>query len=84
MYRSFGSNITSIRRDGNCLFRDISYCMYNTKDRHSEIKLSTVNKVINEWKYHKGFYWGICQWSIALKITKIFSPEMGNMVNISN
>ena len=29
--------------------------MQNTEDRHSEIRLSTVNKIINEWEYYKGF-----------------------------
>ena len=43
-----------IQRDGNCLFRAVLYYMkYNTEYRHSEIRLNTVNKIINEWKYYK-------------------------------
>ena len=29
--------------------------MYNTEDSHSEIRLITVNKIINEWKHYKDF-----------------------------
>ena len=29
--------------------------MYNTEDGFSEIKLSTVNKIMNEWKHYKSF-----------------------------
>ena len=30
--------------------------MYNSKDRHSEIRLRSVNKIINEWKYYKDIF----------------------------
>ena len=29
--------------------------MCDTEDRHSEIRLSTVDKIINEWEYYKDF-----------------------------
>ena len=29
--------------------------MYNIKDRYSEIRISTVNKIVNEWKYYEDF-----------------------------
>ena len=48
-------NVIPIQRDGNCLFRVISYCMYNTEDSYYEARKSTVNKIINEWKYYKDF-----------------------------
>ena len=53
MYGScIGSNVISIQRDGNCLFRAVSYCMYNTEDTHSEITLSNINKIMNDWEYY--------------------------------
>ena len=33
----------------------VSYCIYNTEDGHFEMKLSTVNKIINEWEHYKDF-----------------------------
>ena len=41
-------NVMPIQKDRNCLFRAVSYCMYNTEDRHSEITPSTDNKITNE------------------------------------
>ena len=29
--------------------------MHITEDRHSDITLNTVNKIINEWEYYKDF-----------------------------
>ena len=34
-----GNNVISIQRDGNCVFCDVFNFIYNTKDRHSEIRL---------------------------------------------
>ena len=42
------NNVIPIQKDRNCLFRAVSYCMYNTEDRHSEITPSTDNKITNE------------------------------------
>ena len=42
------SNVVPTQRDGNCLFRAVSYFDYNTEGRHSETRLSTVNKINNE------------------------------------
>ena len=44
-----GNNVIPLKRAGNCLFRAVSYCMYNTEDRYSEINLKTVNEIINDW-----------------------------------
>ena len=33
--------------------------MYNTEDKHSKIRLSTVNKIINEGNYYKDFNAGV-------------------------
>ena len=43
-----GSNVIPKQRDENCLFCVVSYCMYKTKDRHIEVRLSTANKIINK------------------------------------
>ena len=50
-----GSNVTPIQRKGNCLFLVISCCKHTTKNRHSEIRISTDNKIINEWEDYKEF-----------------------------
>ena len=42
------SNVITIQRDGNCLDRAVSYCKGNTEGKHSEIRLSTVNTIINQ------------------------------------
>ena len=78
------SNVIPVQRDENRSFHAISYCMYNTKNKNSEIRLNTVNKIINEWEYYKFFIMMIYQWLIELKITKIYFPEMGNIVEVSN
>ena len=49
------NNAIPIQRDENGLFCAISYCVYNTEDRHSGMRLSTVNKIINKWKKYKDF-----------------------------
>ena len=69
--------------DSNSLFLAVSYCMHTTKDKHSEIILWTINKIINDWDHYKGF---ILDLSVVNgpKITKIYSPEMWNTVNKSN
>ena len=43
-----GSNVISMQRGGNCLFRAVSYCMYDPEDMHSEIRSSTVTKIVNK------------------------------------
>ena len=35
-----GSNVIPIQRDENCVFRAVLYCINNTEDRHSGIRLS--------------------------------------------
>ena len=45
------SNVILIQRGENCLFRSASYCICNTKDRHSEIRLRIINKIIYQWEY---------------------------------
>ena len=41
------SYVKPIQKDGNCLFYAVSYCMDSTEDRHSVIRLKTVNEIIN-------------------------------------
>ena len=49
------SNAIPMQRFGTCLFRADSCCMYSTEDRHYEIRISTDNKIINEWEDYKEF-----------------------------
>ena len=52
MYGSCASsNVIPIQRGGNCFFLAVSYFMCNTEDRNSDLRSSTVNKIINEWQY---------------------------------
>ena len=78
-----GSNVILIQRGEYCIFRAFSYCMYNTKDRHYEIRLSSVNIIINEWEYCKKISW-LCLRLITLKIPKIYFSEMGNIMEALN
>lgn len=48
-------NIIKIEQDGNCLFRAISYIIYKTQDRHREIRLQAVSRIVNEWEFYKHF-----------------------------
>ena len=54
--------------------------MYNTEDRYFEIVLSTVNKIFNELEYCKDFILYLSVVNSAEGYTKIYSPEIGNMV----
>ena len=68
-----------VQRDGNSLFYAVSNCIH-TKNRHSEVRLCTVNKIIKEWEHYKDFIVDLSIVNIiALKIAKIFLPEMGNI-----
>jgi len=44
--------------DGNCLFRAISYCLYGTEDRHTEIRSIIVDNVTKKWCAYKNFIIG--------------------------
>ena len=56
-------------------FMLLQNCMDNTEDRHSIMRLSIGNKIINEWDYYKVLSW-ICQWLTPLKITNLYSLEI--------
>lgn len=47
-----------IRGDGNCLFRSVSYCLFRTQERHREIRLRVVDRVVNNWHRYKDFIIG--------------------------
>lgn len=47
------SSIIPIKENGNCLFRAVSYYIYNKNDL--EIRLKTVNKIVNQWSFYKDF-----------------------------
>ena len=58
MYGSFAVSIVLlIQRDVTyfVLFQIVCNINCNTEDRHSKIRLSTVNKVINEREHYKDF-----------------------------
>ena len=41
-------NVIPIQTDEDYLYLAVSYCMYTTEDRHSELRLNTVNKNIRK------------------------------------
>ena len=49
------TNVIPIQSVENCSFRSVSYFMYNTEDRHSDLRFNTLNKIFNERKYYKDF-----------------------------
>lgn len=50
--------VIPIRGDGNCLFRSVSYSIYGTQDRHREIRLSVVERIVEHWHRYKDFIIG--------------------------
>ena len=52
------NNVISIQREGNCSFRAVSYCIQNTEDRHYEMRLNTVNKIMHGSNYKERFHRG--------------------------
>ncbi|AKN80590.1 VP80 [Perigonia lusca single nucleopolyhedrovirus] len=41
--------VVPITGDGSCLFRSISFAMYNTEERHLEVRRQIVDYVFNNW-----------------------------------
>ena len=77
MYGSCASsNVILIQRDRNCLLHAVSLCIYNTKDGHSEIRLSTVKKLSISGNISSILSW-IYQQLLELRIIKTYSLQMG-------
>ena len=51
-------NVIKIDADGNCLFKAISFCVYNTQSKHLELRQRVVNHVSQNWDFHKDFIIG--------------------------
>ena len=58
--------------------------MYNTEDRYSEIKLSTVNEIINEWKNYKDFIVHLSRVNNTEDSKNLLSRNVGSIVELSN
>lgn len=50
--------IIPIIGDGNCFSRAVSYCIFGDENEHFQLRLQTVNKVINDWSFYKDFIIG--------------------------
>lgn len=50
--------VIPIRGDGNCLFRSVSYCIYSTQERHRDIRMRVVDRVVDNWCRYKDFIIG--------------------------
>ena len=42
-------NVIKIDGDGNCLFKAVSFCVFNTQCRHYELSQIVVNSVCANW-----------------------------------
>lgn len=50
--------VIPIRGDGNCLFRSISYIVFGGQERHREIRLCVVDRIVQNWSRYKDFIIG--------------------------
>ena len=67
---------------GMDLFRAVSHCMHNTEKRLSEIRLSIVNKIINEWEYYANFSVDLLKVNSAENYKYLFSRDGENGVSV--
>lgn len=51
------SNI-KILGDGNCLFRAFSYFLYNTQEKHRNVRLKIVSYILSNWDFYQPFIIG--------------------------
>lgn len=59
--------VIPIRGDGNCLFRSVSYCVYGTQDRHREVRMRVVERVVDNWPRYKDFIIGDRSYGIYIR-----------------
>ncbi|OWR43712.1 VP80 protein [Danaus plexippus plexippus] len=59
--------LVSIRGDGNCLFRSVSYSLYGTQERHREIRIRVVERVVNNWQRYKDFIIGDRSYGLSIR-----------------
>ncbi|KAK0078414.1 hypothetical protein PV325_002528 [Microctonus aethiopoides] len=48
--------------DGNCMFRAVSYILWNTEDEHRSLRTAVVHHIVNNWHEYAPFVmaeWGI-------------------------
>lgn len=70
------SRMVSISGDGNCLFRSISYCLYRSQERHREIRLNVVNRIVYEWNRYKHFIVGDRSYRTAINCASDYKNLM--------
>jgi len=51
-------DVVPILRDGNCLFRAVSYCIHRTQNFHRKFLLRIIKNVIEKWSLFGGFIVG--------------------------
>lgn len=51
-------NVREIIADGNCLFRALSFCLYQTEDNHSDVRNKIVRHVVGNWSCYEPFIIG--------------------------
>lgn len=63
-------HVVHIRGDGNCMFRSVSFCIYGTQERHRDIRIHVVERVVENWHRYKDFIigdrsYGVHLWSAS-------------------
>ena len=51
-------DIVKIIPDGNCLYRSISYFLFNNQEYYMNIKLLVIEWIENNYNIFKEFFWG--------------------------
>ena len=73
MYGSCTSINVLLQKNRIYLFCILSYCTYNTKERHFKIRLSIFKQIINEKEHHKEFIVDLPIVNNAKDYKKLFS-----------
>lgn len=67
----------SIVRDGNCLFRSLSYGIYDTQEHHQNIREEIVREVTNNWDTYKDFVCGDTAYDFTIESIDDYQACMG-------
>ncbi|XP_028178305.1 OTU domain-containing protein 1 [Ostrinia furnacalis] len=65
-----------IRGDGNCMFRSVSYCVYGTQERHREIRMRVVDRIVANWHWYKDFIIGDTSYGWRMQSSSDYRRQM--------
>ena len=55
-----------MKPDGNCLFRAFAEFIFNNQEKHRQIRLKLVNKIITDWIIYESFILGDSSYSTTI------------------